>query len=258
LEEDRGLAPIPLPRPLERKMRLGPFPTARDAMRFAAYAAAGAIVVPIGGALAWLPILALGFVLSVVRPEGKGLDDRAGDYLRWRWRRRHSGNRGKGPMATTDSEPYLRLPGPVTATILQAGGVPIRFLPPSDARALFERYRELLRTVESGVHLDVGSAPNPGSPFRLPKSSSFGRVESAARSGYQEMAKLLLRRRRLRHVCVLLFEPGSDPASLRRLNERTEAFQTGLAGLGVPVDRLRGPALSGASETLGWTGRGPA
>ncbi|MCI4357589.1 MAG: hypothetical protein L3J95_04385 [Thermoplasmata archaeon] len=257
MAEDHGLAPIPLPRPLERRMRLGPFPTARDAMRFAAYAAAGAIVVPIGGALAWLPILALGFVLSVVRPEGKGLDDRAGDYLRWRWRRRHPENGRSSPVATSGSETYLRLPGPVTATILEAGGVPIRFLPPSDARALFDRYRELLRTVESGVHLDVGSAPIPGSPFHLPKRSSYGPAEAAARTGYQEMAKLLLRRRRLRRVCVLLFESGSDPVSLRRLNERTDAFQSGLAGLGVPVDRLRGPNLSSAAETLGWTGRLP-
>jgi hypothetical protein len=255
--DDEILGPIRLPRPLNRRMRLGPFPSARDAMRFAAYAALGAVVVPIGGAIAWLPILALGFVVSVVRPDGKGLDDRARDYLRWRWRRRHSGA-GTLDRVTVGPSSYLRLRGPFVAAILEVGGVPIRFLPPGDARELFERYRELLRTVESGVHLDVGSRPIPGSTFRLPKCPNLAPPESAARSGYREMTRLLLQRRRLRRVAVLLFEPGTGPESLRRLSERTDAFATGLEGLGMPVDRLRGRALSTAAGSMGWLERSPA
>ena len=44
---------VALPVAIGRRMRLGPFPSARDALRFLAYATAGAVVIPFFGAIAW-------------------------------------------------------------------------------------------------------------------------------------------------------------------------------------------------------------
>lgn len=249
------LPAIPLPRRLDRRLRLGPFPSARDAMKFAGDASAGAILVPLGGALAWLPILLAGFFLSVFRPDGKGLDERAHDYLRWRWRRRRGAASPAGPAGSPGPEGVLHLPGPCAAMVLETGGIPIRFLPPGEARELFERFREMLRTVEGGLFLEVGTAPVPSAGFRMRGVEGPGSPESMARSGYGEMTKLLLRRRQRRRVRVVVFEAGEDPAAVRRLVERTGALASGLAGLGVGVRRLDGPALARAVEAIGWRGR---
>lgn len=258
MARDAELPPIPLPRRLDRRMRLGPFPSARAAMKFAGYAAAGAVVVPIGGALAWLPILSLAFLLAVVRPDDKGLDERAHDYVRWRWRRhRRPPRSGKAPNAS-GADAFLRLPGPFVAAVLEADGVPIRFLPPNDARDLFDRYRDLLRSVESGFHLDVGTRPIGREALRIPGPIPSNAAEAAARAGYEEMAKLLLAHRRVRRVRVLLFESLRSSASLDRLEARARSFAAGLAGMGVRSERLRGRPLLRAAEAMGWSPEGSA
>lgn len=257
MTEAAVLPPIPLPRRLDRRMRLGPFPSAREAMRFAAYAAAGAIVVPVGGAIAWLPILGAGFLLCVVRPDGKGFDDQVGDYLRYRWRRhRAASRRAAPPPARRLGNGYLEIPGPFVASMLVADGVPIRFLPPPDARELFERYRELLRSIDLGFHLEVGSHALRSVAAFAPGSTPVRAPEESARAGYREMAKLLLARRRMRRVGVLLFEPGADPGAVDRLESRTRAFAHGLASMGVRADRLGGRALERAAEEMGWPSGG--
>ncbi|HEV2519765.1 MAG TPA: hypothetical protein VGX00_03980 [Thermoplasmata archaeon] len=253
MKDDAVLPPIPIPRRLDRRMRLGPFPSAREAMRFAAYAAAGALVVPVGGAVAWLPILGAGFLLCVVRPDWKGFDDQVGDYLRYRWRRHRAASRGPAPAPSRRlGTGSLEIPGPFVASMLVAEGVPIRFLPPSDARALFERYRELLRSLDLGFHLDVGSRALRSVAAFVPGSTPLGAPEESARAGYREMTKLLLARRRMRRVGVLLFEPGADAGAVDRLESRTRAFAQSLASMGVRADRLGGRALERAAEEMGW------
>ena len=237
-------------------MRLGPFPSARDAMKFAAYASVGAIVVPWGGAVAWLPILAAGFLLSVVRPDGKGLDERAGDYLKWRFRREATGPRLGRTARPAASDAIVRLPGGYAGAVVEAGGVPIRFLPPSDARALFERYGTLLRSLDAGFHLEMGARPVPQGTVRPMTGPTAGRAEASARAGYEEFLRLVLKRRRLRRVRVLLFEPLSGAVSLGRLEARVRTLVAGLDGMGVGSDRLRGQGLLRALEAMGWPSEG--
>jgi len=243
---------VPLPRRLDRRMRLGPFPSARDAMKFAAYAAVGTCALPFGGALAWLPFLGGAFFLSVYRPDGKGLDDRTGDYVRWRLRRRRSAGGPGGTGACRASDDTVRLPGPFLAAIVEARGVPTRFLPPADARDLFDRYRALLRSVGSGIYLDVGVATIPANAFRLPAIPGGAAGEMGARDGYAEMVRLLLRRRQRRRVLLSVFVPLRGADSVRQLDSEVGALLGHLAALGVEPERLRGRALRAALELVGW------
>jgi hypothetical protein len=243
---------VGLPRRLDRRMRLGPFPSARDAMKFAAYAAAGTFALPFGGAIAWLPFLGGAFFLSVYRPDGKGLDDRAGDYLRWRWRRRRASSAPPGARARSASDDVARLPGPYLAAIVEARGIPTRFLPPADARELFDRYRTMLRSVVGGIYLDVGVATLPLTAFRLPPLEVNGPAERVAREGYEEMVRLLLRRRQRRRVFLTVFVPLRGAECVRRLDAEVGALVGHLAALGVDPERLRGSGLRSALDLVGW------
>lgn len=247
--EPEGLAPVPLPRRLDRRLRLGPFPSAREAMRFAGYAAAGAVLLPIGGPIAWLPVLGAGFLFAVVRPDGKGLDDRVADYVRWQWRHRSSPDR---PRRSPSPGAVLRLPGGFAATILESSGVPTRFLPPPDARALFDRYRALVRSVEPGLLIEVDSAPIARRPARNPASTAATRREAEAFAGYQTLAGLLIRRRRFRRVRVALFGRVGSDGGIDALQARTRTFAASLAALGVRARPLTGPELDRAAGAFGW------
>src|ERR1700730_9474316 len=79
---------VALPAPLDRRMRLGPFPSARDALKFLGYVAVGILAATLATPAAWVPFLVVGFVLSVHKTDGKGFDDRLVDYVRWSWRTR--------------------------------------------------------------------------------------------------------------------------------------------------------------------------
>jgi hypothetical protein len=240
---------VPLPRRLDRRMRLGPFPSARDAMRFAGYAAAGTVALPLGGAVAWLPVLGGAFLLAVYRPDGKGLDDRARDYLRYRVRRhRRTALDGRRASPSVDC---VRLPGPYLAAIVEAGGIPTRFLPPSDARELFDRYRSTLRSLSGGLVVDVGVVPVPASDFRLPAAEPTAPGERAARAGYDEMVRLLVRRRRRRRVLLTVFVPLNGPEAPGRLDAEVAQLTGHLAALGTEPLRLTGPALRSGLASAG-------
>src|SRR5208282_2604654 len=66
-----GVPVVVLPERVDRRVRLGPFPSAKDAVKFASYAAAGAVLAPFATPFAWVPVLALGFVVSVWHPDGE-------------------------------------------------------------------------------------------------------------------------------------------------------------------------------------------
>jgi hypothetical protein len=255
--EETTFPPIGLARRLDRSLRLGPFPSARDAMKFAAYAAAGTVALPFGGALAWLPVVGAGFLLAVVRPEGRGLDDRAGDYLRYQWRRRHRRRSTGKASGCPSAGRILTLPGPLLVAILETGGIPIRFLPPADARRLYDAFRELLRSLDAGVFLSVGSAPVPPLPRLPPPPGPSRALERGARAGYVEMLGLLMRRRARRQVRVVLFAPGVGAAAGPQLEARTRALAGRLAALGLDPVRLEGAALGRAAAAIGWPSGGP-
>lgn len=244
---------IRLPTRLDRRMRLGPFPSARDAMKFAAYAAAGTAVLPVGGPGAWLPILAGGFLLSVYRPDGKGIDERVGDFVRYQTRRRPRRSRSAPVGSPGAPARQVDLPGTGLGAVIEVGGVPVRFLPPSEARDLFERYRALLRGLDGPLVLEAGSAPldAPDRP-RPPAEGPESEISRSARAGYEEMVRLLFRRRLRRRVRILVSVAGRSEDASAQLDQRAARMSAHLEGLGLTPIRLSGGSLRRAIGAFGF------
>jgi hypothetical protein len=244
--------PIALPAPVDRRVRLGPFPNPHAALRFVVFAAAGAVVAAAAGPVAWLPFLGGGFVLTAGRTDGKTLDERVGDYVRWRWRRHGDPPRRPRPPLPAADGSVARLLGGRLVAVVEAGGVPVQFLPPAEARALFEGYRDLLGSLEDGVVERIGSEPIPSAPFD-PGPGPAGLPDARARAGYAEMVRLLCRRRRRRTVDLVVWSAGTDRRPPSDLDGRVAALEARLGALGLAPRRLRGSGLVRALDRLGWT-----
>jgi hypothetical protein len=244
---------VGLPESLGRRMRLGPFPSARHALKFAAYAAIGGAVAAALGVIWTVPFLGAGFFLSVYQPDGRGLDEQLGEYVQYRWRSRPGdGHPARAPSEPGGRSPYVTsVPGQLVA-ILSVRGLPVAFLPPADARSLFESYRELLRTLDPGLLLHMGVEPVSERPF-LPARArpETGRPEENARRAYAEMVALLCRQRYRRRVLLALWTPRGARAALR-LEQDADRLVAGLSRLGLEGTRLRGPALRRACAQIGW------
>src|SRR6202007_533818 len=94
---DGGPLLVALPDGLGRTM---PLPPVRDALKFTTYAAVGAVAAAVFAPIWWLPFLGGGFALSVLRPDGKALDERFGQLVAFELRS------GRGPRRGS------RSPGP--------------------------------------------------------------------------------------------------------------------------------------------------
>lgn len=239
---------VPLPQPTGRRLRLGPFPSTREALKFVTYAAVGGVVAGLVNPLAWLPFVGGGFVLATYQPEGRSLDGRAADYVRWRWR-----CHGGGP-----TPPRARVRGPFTRTsdgrmlaVLAAGGAPVAFLPAEDARRRFDQYRQLLRSLSDRVFLRVGVEPLLDGPFRG-RGGRPSDPDAGARAGYVELVRAVCRRRFVRRVDVILFAPSAGPTDLSRLESEVQTVRQSLEEMGVPSRRLRGSELARAVERAGY------
>jgi hypothetical protein len=249
-----GALVVALPEPVGRKARLGPFVTGREALKFAGFAAVGAVIADATTPVAWLPFLVVGLVVGAVRIDGKGPDAHVTDYLRYRWRR-HPLRRAGPRRAPTDPEGAIaRLPGGQCAAIVRAGGVPIGFLPRRDARGLFEGFSGLLRAQHHGLFLSVDADPVDPGPLLPRKRPHAPEAERPALAGYREMLHLLARQRRRRNVSVMTWCEPDDPEALVRLEERVQALTGSLIALGLSPDRLEGPALGAALDRLGFRG----
>ena len=240
-------------------MRFGPFPSAREGLKFGAYAAVGAALAAVLGVVWAVPVLGVGFVLSVVRPDGRGIDDQAAGFLAFCWRSRPRGAPPVGALAT-GSRPgsfVAKVPGHLIA-IVAAEGIPIAFLPPAEARALFQAYRDFLRGLERGLVLLMGVVPLSERPLLpAPIPTRTGHPEEMARRGYSEMVRLLCQRRYRRRVLVGIWEPDGLDAALR-LERNLDRLEEGLARLGVRGERLRDRALRSAAVQIGWNLRSGA
>ena len=243
---------IALPAPVTRRMRLGPFPSARDALKFLAYAAVGALLAGFLGPIAWAPFLGGGFLLSVYKEEGKGFDERFLDYLHWRWRQRPGAPRTGVEGSAVTRGGQARISNGRHVGVLAARGTPVVFLPPEEARRLFEQYAELLRGLDAGVVLRAFVEPLSPHRFLAARPVAAGDPSGAASAGYAEMVRLLCRRRSRRIVHVLLWTGTEVGSAATRLEERLGTVERALGSMGIEVRRLRGRELVGALRDLGW------
>ncbi|MCI4363143.1 MAG: hypothetical protein L3K13_02425 [Thermoplasmata archaeon] len=239
-----------LPEALLGKPRFGPFPSVTDALKFLLALALGAVVAALAGPLFWLPFVGGGFLLAVYRTDGKSVDERCGDYLRWRFRPRHG-----APTANVGStRTVYRCEGGFAAGV-RAGGLPLAFLPVAEQEARFRAYRALLDALAGSLWMEVDTSALPTAPF-LPRDSGAGDTatsDAAAQRSYREFLTLLLRRRRRRVVRILLVEPGTGAVSLGRLSARVESLRASLERLELPAERLQGSELARlAGSGGGW------
>lgn len=246
-----GPVRIELPEPFDRRMRLGPFPSVGQALKFAGYAGVGAAAAALVGPVGWLPFVGVGLLAATYRREGRSPDEHLADYLAFRLRRRRSPSgpsRGAAiPTAgTVPSASGLRL------AVLVAGGVPVAFLPPADARRLFEGFRRLLDGTEAGLYLVSGLTPMHDGLYRpsAPSVPGVG-VEAAARAAYDELLGVVCRRRARRRVTIVLWSPGPADEEGPRLERAVRRLLEALEQLGVPATRLTGAALRGEADRLG-------
>ncbi|HXQ94958.1 MAG TPA: hypothetical protein VN864_07340 [Thermoplasmata archaeon] len=241
---------VALPRPVDRRLHLGPFPSARDALKFAGFACAGLVAVPLAGPLAVLPFAALGFLVAVHRRDGRSLDERVTGYLGWQWRRRTRTRGGSGSASPASARlRTMRVGSGRIAAVLRSGGVPVAYLPPADARALFEATRQWLASLDGPVYLVARSEPLSPATLRPPAPAAAGSAEGTAQDGYRDVVELLVRRRRTRSVALVLWEPA-DRAGAARLEVRLNAASASLRVLGVDAERLTGRALRAELDRL--------
>ena len=242
---------VPFPERLDRRLRLGPFPSGREALKFVVYAAVGAVAVPFAGAGVWLACVAAGLAVSLWRPEGVGWDTRLLSAGRW-WLRRQ---RTEAPMSRRDPAPsaagaMLPISPSGYVAAVRTRGVPLAYLPPAELRRRFDLFRELLRGLDGSVVLLATSAPIHGAAL-LPPPSTDRSPERAARDGYRELVELIVRRRSVRQVFIAIAEPANGADGARRLEDRLISLGDHLAGLGLTPERVRGRALQEISRRLG-------
>jgi hypothetical protein len=256
VESDDGPPIVGLPERFDRRLRLGPFPSAHDALKFVTYAAIGALLSPFTSAWVWLPVVLAGFAVSVWRPDGQAVDERALAFVAWKLRT-------VGPrvvMKTRSPRPLVRqgllqiAPHQYVA-VLRTGGTPVAYLPPEELARRFELYRELLRSTDASFSLLVTTTPMHSQAVR-PVTAPEDVRETTAFTGYSELVSVLCRRRFLRRVYFALVTLEADSDAVGRLEGRAANLMERLGALGLRPTRLRDRALAEAARRFGWTVEG--
>jgi len=245
---------VALPERLDRRLRLGPFPSGREALKFVVVAAVGAVCVPFAGAEVWLVFLAAGLAVSLWQPDGISLDARLVALARWGLRRAGPGDPmtpGAGVPGVPRGVAVVPLVAGGYAAVVRGSGVPLAYLPPAELRRKFELYCELLRAVDGSVVFLAARAPIHAGPLVPPSDAASG-PEAAARAGYRELVGLIVRRRAVRQVFVGVPVPRSGPESLGRLEDRVGGVVERMGELGLSPVRLKDRALSEAARRIGF------
>lgn len=258
--EDASVGPLlaELPEPVGRKLRLGPFPSAVDALKFVTYAAVGAVLASITSPWVWVPAIVLGFAFSMVRVDGRPLDAEVAAALRWRLFPARGVPLNDARRGSRDlTRDVLRLSGDRHVALIRVIGGPIAYLPPAEMAQRFERFRKLLRSWNRPFSLRVSSDPmhpGPVAPGQLPDTG----LDREATIGYSELVALLCRRRSVRRVELLVDVPGASPIEMTRSRAQIDSLLGGLASLGLQAAVLRGASLDAAAHRWGWpVARGP-
>jgi len=242
---------VAFPERLDRRLRLGPFASGREAVKFVTATAVAAVVSLAVSPWAGVPVLAVGALLALWRPGGEALDERLSAVARWSVRQaigtpkmtRRSGPRGNA-AATVD------LGDGRWAAAVQTGGTPLAFLPPEELARQFDRARELVRAVDGGLIVHVASVPMHGGAL-VPKDAPFPPAERAAWDGYVELVRVLAQRRSLRRVVLVLIRDAPAAEGRRSLETSAALLEERLLNLGLRPARLKGRALSDAARRLG-------
>ncbi|MHB1435095.1 MAG: hypothetical protein ACYCPN_04525 [Thermoplasmata archaeon] len=243
--------PIGLPERIDRPLKLGPFPSARDAVKGLAYVLVGALLIPIAGLWGWLPMIGVGLLVGLVRVDGVPLDTGLYRRARRRWRRDERLARHRIPPGDPAELRWLTLPMGRKVGIVRAEGTPLAFLPPAELRARFAVYRELL--LDCGVGGVLIGSTLPITPTALrPGRRSVGEREGAVRDSYAELLRLLCERRRHRRVYLALWTPETGPDALTQLDARLAAVEERFRALGASPRRLAGEELTRAARRFGW------
>lgn len=253
MPEGEETAPVVrMPERVDRRARLGPFPSARDAARFLCYAAAGALAAPFVSPFLWLPVVGGGFVVSVWQPDGQPADGRAVAYLLWRIRARSGGASVSPRSKPSTRHRVVPLASGAHAAVVRAGGCPMAYLPPAALQRRFAAYRDLLRAIPGHLGLLATAVPirdhrmRPGGP--TPEGD-----EGVARAGYSELVGMLCARRRIRRVYLALRNDDTSADSIQRLDAAAQALADRLGELGLSALRLEGRALAEAADRFDWT-----
>jgi hypothetical protein len=251
-ESEAGTLFIALPERLDRRMRLGPFPSSRDALKFVMYAAGGALLSPFAAAWIWLPVVLAGFALSVWRPDGQALDERLFALVRWKVRSVVPGDTVSNPSASPlVRQGLLQLAPHRYVAVVRTGGSPITYLPPDELVRRFEAYRELIRSSGENFAWLSTTAPIRSQTVRPTVRVGEGR-ENLARKGYSELVTALCRRRLLRRVYFVVGTLEAGPDAITALEGRVGNLIERLGSLGLRPTRLRDRALADAGYRLGW------
>ena len=242
---------IGLPERIDRRMRLGPFPSSRDALKFVSYAAAGALLGLLTSPWLWLPVVAVGFGFSVWRPDGQAVDERALVFLVWRVRSLGSWEAGMTARPLV-RQGLLQLSPHHYVAVVRTGGTPVAYLPPEELGRRFELYRELLRSMAGSFSWLATTVPIRAQAI-VPGSRDGGPDEVRASSGYSELVTVLCRRRLLRRVYFVLGTLDVNPDAIGLLEGRVAMLIERLAALGLRPIRLRDRALTEAAHRFGWS-----
>jgi hypothetical protein len=246
---------VALPEQFNRRLRLGPFASARDALKFLTYSAVGAVFAPFTSAYVWLGIVVAGFAVSVYRPDGTGLDERTVSFVLWKLRNLG----GTGPLMSASAAPHARsgllgIDSGQFVAILRTDCAPTAYLPPSELARRFDLFRDLLRSVRGGLGFSVISVPMHAGPV-CPRPVGLAQPDGPAAAGYTELVTLLCRRRWMRRVHLVLATEAEGPDGIADLELRVTTVQGHLAALGLEVTRLRSRALQDAARRWGWSPR---
>jgi hypothetical protein len=252
--DETGPPVVAVPERIDRRMRLGPFPSARDALKFLTYAAVGALLAPFVSPWVWLPVVLGGFALSVWRPEGQSIEERAASFVAWKIR--SSLTNGTGASVTAPPiirQGLLELAPHHYVAVVRTGGTPVAYLPPDQLAARFETYRDLLRSLDGSFAFLATTAPIRSQAVR-PSSETPGEMRAAA-AGYTELVTLICRRRHLRRVYFVLATADPDPDAIARLEGRVATLIDTLVRFGLRPTRLRDRSLFEAAHRFGWPAR---
>ena len=252
---DRDGAPwVSFPERLDRRLRLGPFPSGRDAVKFVTVAAVGAVVSLAVAPWAGLPIVAVGAVVTLWRPDGEPLDERVAAVARWSVRRSSLDGSMTSSIRTGAGvgRATVQLPDGRVAAIVRTGGAPLAFLPPAVLAQQFELYRQLLRSVDGGLIVLATAVPIYVGAV-LPLEAPPREGERAAYDGYRELVSLLARRRAVRRVLLALVQDDATPDGTRRLEASVGLLRERLADLGLRSERLRDRALADGARRFGFS-----